>query len=139
MRRYAATLEAVRLSGASMTMLNGNDRFVAEGAIMGAEGALIGIANLMPEGWAEILRLAGEQRINEALDLQRRMRALQELIFREPILDAVARMKVVLADMGVIEHADVRRPQLGVSAEERKAVLDGYRRVQETIGALAQS
>lgn len=140
MRRYSATVEAVRDAGAAMTILNGNDRFVAEGALLGAEGALIGIANLLPEGWAEILRLAAEHRAAEAVALQKRLHRLQELIFCEPILDAVARIKVVLAHEGVIAHPHVRRPQLGVGEEERQALLEGYRSVQESIDiAAAQS
>lgn len=134
-RRYSATVEAVRDAGADMTILNGNDRFVAEGALLGAEGALIGIANLLPDAWADILRLAAEHRAAEAVALQKRLHRLQELIFREPILDAVARIKVVLADEGVIADPHVRRPQLGVDEQERKALLDGYRAVRESVEA----
>lgn len=137
MQRYGATLEAIRKADGSMTMLNGNDRFVAEGAIMGAEGALIGIANLLPEQWAEVLRLGEAGQINEALELQRRLRVLQELIFREPILDAVGRIKAVLQDQGVIGSAHVRRPQLGVHGAERDAVIGGYRELLTTFAAPA--
>lgn len=133
MRFYGETLRAVKKSEGHMTMLNGNDHFVAEGAIMGAEGALIGISNIVPEVWAEIIALGRAGQVNEALELQRQVKPLQDTIFREPILEAVSRMKAILADKGVIASAHVRRPQLGVEGEELSRLLEGYRQAQAAV------
>lgn len=134
MRFYGETLNAIKSSEGHMTMLNGNDHFVAEGAIMGAEGALIGIANLLPDAWAEIIKLGREGEVQKAVDLQRRIRPLPDTIFGEPILEAVGRIKAVLANEGVIASAHVRRPQLGVEGAELERVLEGYRQASEAAG-----
>jgi hypothetical protein len=56
---------------------------------------------------------------------------LKELIFSEPIVDAVARIKIILEDEGLIKTAAVRRPQLGVGEAEKKRLLDSYRALKE--------
>jgi dihydrodipicolinate synthase/N-acetylneuraminate lyase len=47
-------------------------------------------------------------------------------VFSEPIVEAVARIKIVLQHEGLIDTAKVRRPQLGISDAERKQLLDSY-------------
>ena len=121
---YRETLAALDAHGIQIDVLNGNDRFVAEGSLLGARGSLIGIANLFPELWARIHDLATAGDVRAALDLQRQMRALQELVFDEPILDAVARLKVALVEDGVFDSYFVRRPQLGLDP----AAIDDFRR-----------
>ena len=121
---YRETIAALDAEDIQMDVLNGNDRFVAEGSLLGAEGSLIGIANLFPELWARIHDLATAGDVPAALDLQRQMRALQELVFDEPILDAVARLKVALVEDGIFDSHFVRRPQLGLDP----AAIDDFRR-----------
>jgi dihydrodipicolinate synthase/N-acetylneuraminate lyase len=53
-------------------------------------------------------------------------------VFSEPIVEAVARIKVVLQHEGLIATAKVRRPQLGISEQERTQLLESY-------GALKQN
>ena len=121
---YRDTLAALDAEEIPMDVLNGNDRFVAEGSLLGSEGSLIGIANLFPELWARIHDLATSGDVLAALDLQRHMRPLQELVFDEPILDAVARLKLALVEDGVLDSHFVRRPQLGLDA----TAIDDFRR-----------
>ena len=121
---YRETLAALDAGEIRMDVLNGNDRFVAEGSLLGSAGSLIGIANLFPELWARIHDLATSGDVRGALDLQRQLRPLQELIFDEPILDAVARLKLALVEDGVLDSHFVRRPQLGLDA----TATDDFRR-----------
>jgi 4-hydroxy-tetrahydrodipicolinate synthase len=121
---YRETLVALDAGEIQMNVLNGNDRFVAEGSLLGSEGSLIGIANLFPELWARIHDLATSGDVPAALDLQRQMRPLQELVFDEPILDAVARLKLALVEDGLLNSHFVRRPQLGLDA----TAIDDFRR-----------
>ena len=51
---------------------------------------------------------------------------MKELVFSEPIIEAVARIKVVLQHEGLIKANFVRRPQLGISDAEKKQLLDNY-------------
>ena len=64
---------------------------------------------------------------NEAAAMQKELESVKELVFSEPIVEAVARIKVVLQHEGLIKTAKVRRPQLGISDAEQKQLLDSYR------------
>jgi len=52
--------------------------------------------------------------------------SVKELVFSEPIVEAVARIKIVLQHEGLIKTTKVRRPQLGISEAERKQLLESY-------------
>jgi dihydrodipicolinate synthase/N-acetylneuraminate lyase len=66
-----------------------------------------------------------------AAAIQKELASLKELIFSEPIVDAVARIKIILQHEGLIATATVRRPQLGVGESEKKQLLDSYRALKE--------
>ena len=127
MNAYELTMAGLQQDGSDMPVLNGNDRFVALGSVLGAAGSLIGIANLVPSSWAELHTLSMNGQIAEALKKENALRELQDAVFCEPILDAVSRIKLILANDGVIDSDHVRRPQLGISEEESRRVLDAYR------------
>ena len=123
---FTETVQALEHANAEMRVLTGNDRFVAESYSLGANGALIGVANVATERWAamDIAGRGGD--LNEAARIQKELQAVKELVFNEPIVEAVARIKVVLQHEGLIQTAKVRRPQLGISEAEKKHLLDSY-------------
>ena len=120
------TVQALERDKAEMRVLSGNDRFVAESYKMGADGALIGVANVATEKWGA-LDLAGRGgNFDQAAAIQSELASVKELVFSEPIVEAVARIKVVLQHEGLIKTAVVRRPQLGISDAEQKQLLETY-------------
>lgn len=133
MQQYTRTTEALARHNIDMAVLNGNDRFVAEGSILGADGALIGIANVMAPAWAALHEFGAAGQPQEAIALQRSLRPLQHLIFGEPILEAVARIKVILAHEGIIETSAVRRPQVSTSPEDGKRIIDEYETIKSSM------
>lgn len=127
MNAFEATMAALEFDNAKIAVLNGNDRFVSLGSTLGAVGALIGIANLVPSSWAELIDQVARGEITLALKKEKALRSLQDVVFCEPILDAVARIKVILKADGVIASDFVRRPQCGISETEAREVLGAYR------------
>jgi 4-hydroxy-tetrahydrodipicolinate synthase len=123
---FSETVQRLKQQNAAMQVLTGNDRFVAESYQIGAQGALIGVSNLATPHWAamDISGRAGNH--VQALAIQRELESLKELVFSEPIVEAVARIKIVLQHEGLIKTAAIRRPQLGVSKEEERQLLDNY-------------
>jgi 4-hydroxy-tetrahydrodipicolinate synthase len=123
---FRDTVQGLQRDKAAMRVLTGNDRFVAESYEMGAHGALIGVANVATERWGamDVAGRAGKHA--EAAALQNELAAVKELVFSEPIVEAVARIKVVLQHEGLITTAQIRRPQLGVSDAEKKQLLESY-------------
>jgi len=124
---FTNTVQQLNREKAAMRILTGNDRFVAESYKIGANGALIGVANVATERWGamDIAGRAGD--FDRAAALQRQLEAVKELVFSEPIVEAVARIKIVLHHDGLIKTATVRRPQLGIAEAEQKHLLDSYR------------
>ena len=123
---FSETVQALERDKAEMRVLSGNDRFVAESYKMGADGALIGVANVATEKWGALDFAGRAGNFDEAAAIQRELEAVKELVFSEPIVEAVARIKVVLQHEGLIKTAKVRRPQLGISDAEKKRLLDSY-------------
>ncbi len=128
---FTQTLRQLKSQGSTMTVLTGNDRFVAESYVLGAKGALIGVSNLATEKWGAMDQAAQTGNYEMATALQEELRELKEIIFAEPIVDAVARIKVILRHQGIIKTATVRRPQLGVTAKEEKRLIASYGRIIE--------
>jgi 4-hydroxy-tetrahydrodipicolinate synthase len=128
---FTETMQRLAAEGSGMAVLTGNDRFVAESYGLGARGALIGVSNLATARWGAIDRAgrAGDQ--PGAMRVQTELAELKELVFSEPIVEAVARIKIILRHEGLIANAAVRRPQIGVNAEEEKELIASYGRALE--------
>ena len=124
---FTETMRQLERQNSSMQVLTGNDRFVAESYELGSSGALIGVANVATENWAAMDRAAQAGDFARANALQKELEAIKELVFSEPIVEAVARIKIVLQHEGFIKTAAVRRPQLGISEAEKRQLLDSYR------------
>jgi 4-hydroxy-tetrahydrodipicolinate synthase len=131
MKLFTDTMQQLERQNATMEVLTGNDRFVAESYRLGASGALIGVSNVATEKWAAMDSAGRAGDFDNAAAIQKELESLKELIFTEPIVEAVARIKIILAHEGLIDTAIVRRPQLGVSESEKKQLLDSYRALKE--------
>jgi 4-hydroxy-tetrahydrodipicolinate synthase len=124
---FTDSVKQLQRDKAAMRVLTGNDRFVAESYQLGANGALIGVANVATEKWGALDFAGRAGKFDQAAAIQQELTAIKELVFSEPIVEAVARIKAVLHDEGLIKTATVRRPQLGISEAEKKHLLDSYR------------
>jgi len=123
---FTNTAKQLQRDKAAMRILTGNDRFVAESYQLGAHGALIGVANVATEKWGAMDFAGRAGKFDEAIRIQKELESVKELVFSEPIVEAVARIKVVLQHEGLIKTAKVRRPQLGISDTEKKTLLESY-------------
>jgi 4-hydroxy-tetrahydrodipicolinate synthase len=124
---FTETVRSLQRDKAEMQVLTGNDRFVAESYKIGAHGALIGVANVATAKWAALDSAGRAGKFDEAAAIQGELESVKELVFSEPIVEAVARIKVVLQHEGLIKTATVRRPQLGISEAEQEELLASYR------------
>ena len=131
MKLFTDTIQELERQNATMEVLTGNDRFVAESYRLGASGALIGVSNVATEKWAAMDTAGRAGDFDRAAAIQKELEALKELIFSEPIVEAVGRIKIILQHEGLIKSADVRRPQLGVAESEKRQLLDTYRTLKE--------
>lgn len=126
-RRYMDTVATIRSLPRQIAFLTGNDNFIYESFLMGADGALIGFGAIMTREQVELIRLAREKRYEEAAPLAARVQRLADTIFAPPVANYRARLKEALVMLGVLENATVREPLLPIpDAEKRElaAVLE---------------
>ena len=123
---FRETVKQLQHDQATMRVLTGNDRFVAESYQLGAKGALIGVANVATQKWSALDAAGRAGKFEQAAAIQEELAAIKELVFSEPIVEAVARIKIVLHHEGLIDTATVRRPQLGISETEKNKLLESY-------------
>ena len=105
-------------------LLTGDDNFVYESFLMGAEGALIGFGTLATELQVELTRLTCEGRWDEARAIWERILPLEEVVYGQPVRDYRARTKVALRELGVIDSTVMRPPLLTVGDEGVGAIRD---------------
>ena len=130
--RFVQVKAALESASRRITLLNGNDNFICESLILGAEGALLGFSTLGAREQVAMLAAVQRQDYATAHELGRRLQPLADVIFAPPVTDYRARTKEALVMLRVIENATVRPPLLPVDGAER----EGIRRALERAGLL---
>lgn len=134
---FTESCRKLREANAGMRVLTGNDRFVGKSYELGATGALIGMANVAPDQWAELDRAGRAGDFKRALEMQEMLKPMSDLIFAEPIVEAVARIKTVLQNERLIAHDTVRAPQMGISDTEKAELTRRYAQLRAQTGKAA--
>jgi 4-hydroxy-tetrahydrodipicolinate synthase len=119
-RLYLQTRRMIERLERPIDLLTGDDNFIYESFVMGAEGALIGFGTLATYLQVEMYALTREGRWDEARQIWERILPLEEVIYGQPVRDYRARTKVALRELGVIEST-VMRPPLMPAGEESVA------------------
>lgn len=120
--RFLALRAHLAASGRRITLLTGNDNFIGESFLLGAEGALLGFATL---GTAEHVALLAAVRRGDVAGAQvlgARIQKLADVIFAPPVADYRARTKEALRMLGWIDSAIVRPPLLPVDDADRARI-----------------
>jgi 4-hydroxy-tetrahydrodipicolinate synthase len=123
-RLFVEAREAVKAARPDCVFLTGNDNFIHESFVLGAEGALIGFGAVATRQQVELVEHALAGRFEEAKAVMDRLTPLVEAIFAPPVRNYRARTKEALVLQGILERATVREPLLPVSDEERSRVRE---------------
>ena len=113
------TIEAARALPRKLGIMTGSDTFIYEAMVMGCDGALIGFACTATAELVDMQRRVAAKDFAGAAAIWERLGPLARYAWRAPIRDYRPRMKEVLKMQGLIAHATVRPPQLGVDEAER--------------------
>jgi 4-hydroxy-tetrahydrodipicolinate synthase len=121
---FAYTVETVKMSDHKVTLLTGNDRFITESFLLGAEGALLGFCAIGCGLVAEMLRKFQEGDCQAAVAMRDKVQGFANVIYQDPMLDYRARCKVALAHIGVLDFGQVfvRPPMLQIGETESKEI-----------------
>src|ERR1041384_7655735 len=131
--RFLQVKAALESASRKITFLTGNDNFICESFILGAEGALLGFSTLGTREQVMMLDAIQRGDINEARELGSRLQPLADVIFAPPVTDYRARTKEALKMLGVLENTTVRPPLLPVQESEREVI----HRALKTAGLLS--
>ena len=113
------TIAAARALPRKLGIMTGSDTFICEAMVMGCDGALIGFAGTATAELIDMQRRVATKDFAGAFAIWERLGPLARYAWRNPIRDYRPRMKEVLKLQGLIAHAAVRPPQLGIGDSER--------------------
>jgi 4-hydroxy-tetrahydrodipicolinate synthase len=118
-QKTVETIEAARALPRKLGILTGSDTFIFEAMVMGCDGALIGFACTATAQLIDMQQRVAAKDFAGAAATWERLGPLARYAWRAPIRDYRPRMKEVLKMQGLIAHATVRPPQLGIDEAER--------------------
>lgn len=125
--RFLQVKAALESASRKITFLTGNDNFICESFILGAEGALLGFSTIGTKEQVDMLKAVQRGDFNEAREIGCRLQPLADVIFSPPVTDYRARTKEALKMLGVLENTTVRLPLLPVTDSERDVIQRALR------------
>lgn len=123
-RLYLQTRRMIEKLDRPIDLLTGDDNFIYESFVMGAEGALIGFGTLATDLQVQMVQLTREGRWDEARQIWERILPLEEAVYAQPVRDYRARTKVALQLLGVIDNTDMRPPLMPLSDDAVGPIRD---------------
>ena len=120
--RFLQVKAALESASRKITFLSGNDNFICESFILGAEGALLGFSTLGTREQVMMLDAVYRGDIASARELGSRLQPLADIIFAPPVTDYRARTKEALKMLGILENTTVRPPLLPISESEHETI-----------------
>jgi 4-hydroxy-tetrahydrodipicolinate synthase len=109
-KRFVETARLVKSLPSGPTVLNGNDNFLLEAYLLGADGALLGFGTLAAREQIQMHHAVRDHDLSRAFELRDMLQPLCDVIFARPVRDYRARIKHALMRLGVIDEAHVRPP-----------------------------
>lgn len=121
---FAFTKETLDMAGRPITLLTGNDRFITESFLLGAEGALLGFGAIGCGMVADMIQAFTIGDYESGVAMKPRVQGFADVIYADPVLDYRARCKVALAHIGVLtrDQTYVRPPLLQITPEESEHI-----------------
>jgi 4-hydroxy-tetrahydrodipicolinate synthase len=121
-KRFVEVRDAVKAARPECVYLTGNDNFIHESFLLGAQGALIGFGAVATHQQVELVTHALAGRHEQARTIMERLTPLVDAIFAPPVRNYRARAKAALVMQGILDRETVRPPLLPISDAERKRI-----------------
>jgi len=128
--RFLQVKAALESASRKITFLTGNDNFICESFILGAEGALLGFSTLGTREQVSMLAAIQRGDIAEARELGARLQPLADVIFAPPVTDYRARTKEALKMLGILENTTVRPPLLPILESELETIRNALQNAE---------
>jgi 4-hydroxy-tetrahydrodipicolinate synthase len=121
-RLYLQTRRMIERLDRPIDLLTGDDNFIYESFVMGAEGALIGFGTLATDLQVQMYGHTRAGEWAEARRIWERIMPLEEVVYALPVRDYRARTKVALKLLGVIGNTSMRPPLTAAGQADEDAI-----------------
>jgi len=121
-KRFVEVRDAVKAARPECVYLTGNDNFIHESFLLGAQGALIGFGAVATQQQVDLVTHALAGRHEQARIIMERLTPLVDAIFAPPMRNYRARAKAALVMQGIVDRETVRPPLLPISDAERERI-----------------
>ncbi len=125
--KFKEVVDFLSLLNKKIIILTGNDNFIPESFLLGADGALIGFGSIFTDIQIEVIKKIKEKKYEEGLNLFNKIDKICKFCFKKPIRDYRARIKEFLVCMGIFKNSIVRPPLLPLSNEEKEEIRKLYK------------
>ena len=122
--------DALNSASRRITLLTGNDPFIYESLVMGADGALIGFGTLATELQVKMLNAVKTGDYELGQQIWDRLLPLEQVIFGTPARDCRARIKAALNRLGIVDRCVVRPPLMPLSQSDQETVWSALEKAE---------
>jgi 4-hydroxy-tetrahydrodipicolinate synthase len=126
-KRFVDTARLVKSLPSRPVVLNGNDNFLLEAYLLGAEGALLGFGTLAAREQVQMHNAVRDHDLPRAFELRDMLQPLCDAIFARPVRDYRARIKHALTRLGIIDEAHIRPPLRPLTEDACRLVDDALK------------
>jgi 4-hydroxy-tetrahydrodipicolinate synthase len=120
--RFIQIVRVNRAFPRPLKILTGNDTFIYESYLLGADGALLGMGATATAPQIAMLEAVRRGDLATGAALRDRLDPLCQAIYAAPLRNYRVRMKEALVFQGVLKNAVVRAPLPPASDEERAGI-----------------
>ncbi|MCS7181455.1 MAG: dihydrodipicolinate synthase family protein, partial [bacterium] len=124
--KFKETVDFLNSLPKKIEILTGNDNFIPESFLLGADGALIGFGSIFTDIQVEMIEKIKVKKYEEGLSLFKKIEKICIYCFKKPVRDYRARIKEFLVCMGIFKNSFVREPLLPLKDKEKKEIKDLY-------------
>lgn len=138
---YENHVNALRKDAPHVALLSCHDEYLFPTLVYGVDGALVGLASVIPELIAELVQHVENDDLKRAREVNDRIFHVRQAVYGpgEPTGAAHARSKEFLKQLGRISNAAARPPVLPIPAEDVAVVREAIQKAELQRGEAALS
>ena len=110
-----------------ISFLTGNDNFILESFLLGADGGLLGACAQFTKLQVDCFNHVKNGNFNRAIELSKLFQPLVDIIFMPPVRNYRARTKYSLKLQGIIPNHAVRPPLLEINDDEKNIIKNALK------------
>ena len=119
---YKSVYEIIRKQDKNISFLTGNDNFILESFLLGADGGLLGSCAQLTQWQVDCLNYIKKKQYEQAKELSNVFQPIVDVIFMPPVRNYRARTKYSLMLQGIIQNDYVRPPLVEIPDNEKNLI-----------------